>query len=420
MNSGAAIHQESSGDRQNPNAREGDAQSSVVTTNQVQEERHYCGIDVHKHVLVAHIVDQDGTSVAWGKFHHTPQGLEELKHWLVSLDVSEVAFESTNVYWIGLYDILAPCMSRVIMANARVIKHIPGRKTDMRDAQWIAYLLAKDMIPASYVAPRWLRELRALTRTRQNLVKTRTGIVNHLHAVLDEHHVDVISVFSSWHSQSCLHVLRHLAEGTTSWEDVLTTAPCKRVRTTLVKHERHLQPWFHRALPVSVRTRLKVLLIQLDALKASFAEVEHAIEEAVQGSRTPACFRDAVTLAETIPGWGRITAVTVVAEIGDFRRFRSADQLVAWVGLDPFVYQSAGKLYRGSITKRGNKHVRAALYSCVVPALNAQSKSGRFAKLYRRLRCQRKKPVQVAKVAVMAKMLRVLFAMVRDGVPYHD
>lgn len=374
-----------------------------------------CGIDVHKQVLVACAVDDDGHAQQWLHAKNDPDGLQTLKEWLSKHQIKVVGFESTGSYWKQLYEALEEDFT-VHVANARMVKHIPDCKTDKRDARWLGQLLAKGLFPSSYVPPKWQRELRELTRFRLQLVDKQTQVVNQLRALLDRYHVDVIRHFSSWHLQACYHVLQQLAQGITSWEALLASTQDGRTRKALERKKDVLEPLVHQSnrMPRSARLQLQCLLEQLQLLSEQISRVWEQICHFID-TQTPPWFRHQVTLAMTLPGMGKVSVISLLAEIGKIQRFPTGDQLVSWAGLNPYVHESAGKRYTGFITKQGNKYVRKVLYSCVKPTLRA--KRSPFAAFYRRLR-KRNKPGRVAAVAVMAKMLRVLHSMLRHDQPY--
>ena len=374
-----------------------------------------CGIDIHKQTLVACAVDTDGMARYWLHAKNNPDGLQTLKAWLKKHQINLVGFESTGIYWKQLYEALEEECT-VYVANARMVKHIPGCKTDKRDAHWLGQLLVKGLFPSSYVPPKWQRELRELTRFRFQLVDRQTQVVNQLRALLDRYHVDVIRHFSSWHIRACYHVLQQMARGITSWEDLLAATSDGRTRRALERKKAVLATVVHQSsrMPSSARLQLQCLLEQLDLLSGQISRVWEQICQFV-ATQTPPWFRHQVALVMTLPGMGDVSAISLLAEIGKIQRFPSGGHVVSWAGLNPYVHESAGRRYTGFVTKQGNKYVRKVLYNCVKGTLRARR--SHLADFYRRLR-KRNKPGRVAAVAVMAEMLRVLYSMLRHDQPY--
>lgn len=314
-----------------------------------------CGIDVHKRFLVATVLERSGQKKT-EKFQNSLEQLLNLREWIISEKCEAVAFESTGEYWISLFDVLQGSAD-IIVANSYHIKWIPGKKTDTLDSEWIAELALNDLITPSRILSKDKRDIRALTRLREKLVKERTDHKNRAHKVLDSACIRIAAFFSDLFCISGLKILKYLLSGVPP-EEIVRKLPKK------------LQPQSD-AILEAIRIQLSTYqLIQLqtsvtmiDLLTNKIKELEQTILNEFKKDLRK------LQILMSVPGIGPIGATTLLAEIGDFNDFPSPDKLAKWVGITPRVYQSADKLHTGPITKQGSKHIRWILveiaHSCI-------------------------------------------------------
>jgi transposase len=304
-----------------------------------------CGADVHKRFIDATILTLDGTK-KHKRFITDIDSLLAFRDWLIEEDCQVVALESTGVYWIPINTVLEGIV-KVVVANAYKIKHIPGRKTDIKDSEWIAELCINGMIEPSRIFPKGDRELRDLTRAREAIVNSRTQVKNRIHAILDTANIKLSSVFTDLFGKSGIELVKGITSGQSIEAIIIGTN----------------NPWIKKRAD-EIRQAVKGTLgtSQIFVIKECL-EVIKTIDEGVENitaeirSRMKAKEED-LNIAMSIPGIGFIAGSTVIAEIGDFRDFETPDKLAAWTGIVSSVYQSANKLSLGRITKQGSKHLR--------------------------------------------------------------
>lgn len=313
---------------------------------------HCAGLDVHKKTVVAALSVRDGQG-AWYRETRTFQtmtcDLLALSDWLTLYGVTQVAMESTGEYWKPVFNILEPNF-QVLLVNAQHVKMVPGRKTDVNDAEWIADLLKHGLLRASFVPPQGQRQLRELTRHRTNFVQERSTLINRIQKVLESANLKLASVASNVVGVSGRAMLEALIEGQTSPTRMaeLAKGQLRKKRDQLTKAlEGRVQP-HHRFL-------LTELLCQIDGLDDTIAHFDQEIETCC------APYQDYVALLDTIPGVARQTAEVIVSEIGiDMSRFPSANHLAAWAGVAPGNNESAGKRHSGR-TRKGDLALTTAL-----------------------------------------------------------
>lgn len=370
--------------------------------------RSVCGLDVHKKSVTACVRRLGENDRVWKEvrtFATMTHNLQALVKWLQVQQVTHVAMESTGILWKPLFNVLEDHFT-VLVVNARHLKQVPGRKTDVKDCEWIAHLLQVGLLRGSYVPARTYRELRDLTRHRSKVIQQHTQTVNRLHAVLQDANIKLSSVASSIVGVSGRDMLEALQRGD---DDPAQLAELARGRL------RAKIPELRKALEGVVRDHhrylLGLLLEQLDYLSRTIAEVSRRIEEI-----SPEDFREAVRLASTTPGIQQRTAQAIVAETGsDMSPFPSATHFSSWAALCPGNNESAGKRKSGN-TPKGNRWLKAALGEAACAA--ARSKGTYLAAQYHRLAARRGK--KRALVAVAHTQLVALFHMLRTHTPYRD
>jgi transposase len=366
-----------------------------------------CGLDVHAKTVVACLITKGRKEVR--TFSTMTDELLQLADWLTSAGCTCVAIESTGVYWKPIFNILEGTLD-VILVNARHIKAVPGRKTDVRDCEWLADLLRHGLLKASFIPPVEIRELRELTRYRQTLVTEHTAVANRLQKLLESANIKLCQVATDILGLSGRLILKALAAGEHDPGPMAELAQGKlkrkksELRRALAGRLTEAQQWV-----------LQELLTRLEELDAGLSRVETRIGEEVERCKD-AFVKEAVRLLDSIPGIGVRGAQTLLAEIGvDMRRFPSAQHLASWAGVCPGNNESAGKRKSGQTTK-GSTSLRTALVEAAWAATRAK---GTFlAAKYQRLvkRMNKKK----ALVAVAHTILRIVYHLLSKRVAYTD
>ena len=364
------------------------------------------GLDVHKDSVVACARLATGGTVEQRveTFETTTKGLLALSDWLSQREVTHVAMEATGVYWKPVWHILEGSFE-LVLANAMHIKNVPGRKTDVNDAMWIADLLAHGLIRGSFVPPSSIQELRTLTRTRKQLVREKTQHVQRIQKTLEDANLKIASVVADIMGMSGRAMLDALVAGETDPEKLvaLTRGRLKASRATLIEALRGRVTPHHRFM---VRLHLQ----HIDALDRSIT----ALEMEVGSPLGP--FRDLTELLTTMPGVSNIVANVIVSEIGvDMSRFPTSGHLISWAGLCPRNDESAGKR-RSTRVRKGAPWLKTAL---VQAAWCATRTKGTY--LHAQfLRLKARRGARKAILAVAASMLTAAYFMLRHNVEYHD
>jgi Transposase and inactivated derivatives len=366
------------------------------------------GLDVHKdsvYACVRHLSPGGKVRQEVRAFGTATRALLELSDWLAGEGVTHVAMESTGVYWKPVWNVLEDRFD-VMVVNARHIKQVPGRKTDVKDCQWIAQLLQHGLLKASFVPDRPLRELRDLTRQRAQLIQERSRVANRVQKTLEDANIKLASVASDALGASGRQMIQALIDGNQTPEQMADLAR-RRLREKI--------PQLREALSGKVtdhhRFMLRQLMEQMRHLEGQVETFDARIEQ-VMGPLQQA----AVGMLDQIPGLDVRAAQNIVAEIGvDMSRFPSAAHLSAWAGLCPGNNRSAGKRKRGKMTE-GNRWLKRTLTQCAWAA--SRTKGSYFQVQYRRLAGRRGK--KRAAAAVGHSQLVVAYHMLRDGTAYED
>lgn len=365
------------------------------------------GIDVGQGLLVVcvRVVDDAGEVVeqvrSWGA---TVPDLLGLRDWLLQLQVSEVAMESTGVYWKAPYYLLEDDF-KILLVNAAHLKHVPGRKTDVIDAQWIAELLSYGLLRGSFVPPPPVRELRDLTRYRKALIRARTSEVNRLHKVLEDAGVKLATVATDVMGVSGRSMMRALIEGVAD-PQVLADLARARLRAKL--------PELRRALTARFRDHhaflLGRMLAHIEGLEDDIAALSKRIVELVRP------WQQQLVILDSITGVGGRAAEVILAEIGpDMSQFPTAAHLASWAGRCPGQRESAGR--KGSAKPhKGSPWLADVLIECAWAAVKTK---GTYLSAYYRqvLRRQGKKK---AIMAVAHKILVIAWHLLTTGQLYQD
>lgn len=328
-----------------------------------------------------------------------------LGDWLESRGVTHVAMESTGVYWKPVYNVLEGYEFKLLVVNAQHIKAVPGRKTDVKDAEWIAELFRHGLLRGSHVPSRPERELRELVRYRKSLIRERTTVVNRIQKVLEGANIKLASVATDVLGKSGRAMLEALVAGQT---DPVALAALAKGR--LQEKREQLQQALQGAIGSHQRMLLRLQLQQVDFLDRQIAELSREIDERMLP------FEESLRRIETIPGVGRRTAEMFLAEIGpDVSRFPSAAHLASWAGMCPGNNESAGKRKSGR-TRKGSPWLREALVEAARAA--ARTRNTYLSAQYHRLAARR--GANRAAVAVGHTILVIVYHILRDGTTYQD
>lgn len=330
--------------------------------------------------------------------------LRDLVTWLVKEGVSHAAMESTGVYWKPLFNLLEGHV-QVVLVNAQHIKQVPGRKTDVKDCEWLAQLLQHGLLKASFVPPRPTRELRDLTRQRTQLIRQTASVANRIQKILEDANIKLGSVASDVLGESGRDMLRALVAGETDPAKLAELAR-KRMRAKI--------PALRLALQGRVSDHHRFLLqLHLDHLQ-SLEDLIGRLNERIEGAL--ASCAETVELLRTIPGVNQRVAETILAEIGtQMEQFPTAAHLASWAGLCPGNDESAGKRRSGRTTK-GSRWLRGMLVQAAWAA--SHTRDSYLAAQYRRL--ARRKGRKRALVAVGHTLLVIIDHVLKTGLPYQE
>ncbi len=366
------------------------------------------GLDVHKDMVVAsrrRMVD--------GKVERevqtvktTTKELLKLSAWLAAAGCTHIVMEATGVYWKPVWHILSDGDFALVLANAAHVKNVPGRKTDVNDATWLADLLAHGLVRGSFVPDAQTQEMRNLLRTRKQLVRECTSHVQRLQKTLEDANIKLDSVISDVVGQSGRAMIEALIAGETD-PDKLAALAHRRIRASAAE----LREALRGRVTKHHRFLLRLHLQQIDVLDTAIAEIDREVDANVEP------FRAAITILTTIPGVSDLSARTIMAEIGmDMSRFPTDSHLISWAGLCPRNDESAGKR-RSNRMRKGAPWLKTTLIQC---AWAAARKNGSYLQAqFHRLRARRgaKKAILAkAILAVASSMLTAAYHMPKNGV----
>jgi transposase len=368
---------------------------------------HCCGLDVHKKTVAACLI----TSTAGAEpvkeirtFGTMTADLLALADWLQEAGCTHVAMESTGVYWRPVYNLLEG-QFELLVVNAQHMKAVPGRKTDVKDAAWIAELLRHGLLRGSFIPSKPQRQLRELTRYRSTLVQDRARALNRLQAVLEDANLKLASVVTDINGVSAQAMLEAILAGQ---RDVEVLADLARGRLR------------------AKRDQLKVALEGRVTAHHSFVMTEHLstleyLDEAIERvsgeiDQRLTADQEAIALLDTIPGVGQRAAEILIAEIGtDMSRFPSAKHLASWAGMCPGNHESGGKRLSGK-TRKGNRWLRQVLVE--IAHVASKTKNTYLAAQYKRIAARRGK--KRALIAVGHTILTIVYMMLTRKQPYQD
>lgn len=364
------------------------------------------GLDVHKDKIVACRRFVRGKAVHRDieSFGTTTRELLRLAAWLEETGATHVVMESTGVYWKPVWNILGD-QFELILANPRHVKNVPGRKSDVKDAEWLAQLLAHGLVEPSFVPEPPIAELRALTRTHKQLTRERVQHVQRIQKHLQTSNIRLDSVLSDILGKSGRRILDAIVGGQANPRTLAALA--RGVKATPEQLAEALEGRVSLATRKLIRTHLSLI----DALDRSLAELEAEIDEALLP------FAEAVELLKTIPGIADGNARTIVAEVGvDMGRFKTPAHLRSWAGMCPRMDESAGKR-RSTRIREGNAWLKTALCQAAWAAVRRKQRGYLHAQ-YRRIRARRGQ--KKALIAVGATLLTAIHAVLSTRRPFRD
>jgi transposase len=365
------------------------------------------GLDVHKDTVVAsaRIAAGRDVTVTVQTFPTTTAGLLALSAWLAERGCTHVAMEATGVYWKPVWHILADGDFVLVLANAAHVKNVPGRKTDVADATWLAELLAHGLVRASFVPDAPTQALRALLRTRKQLVREQASHVQRLQKTLEDANLKLASVLTNLMGTSGRAILEALIAGECA-PATLAALAHPRVKAPRERLEEALRG----RVTSQHRFLLRLHLRQIDALAVAIGEIDQEVEAGLEP------FRAAVRLLSSIPGVSTLSAEVIVAEIGtNMGRFPTAGHLLSWAGLCPRNDESAGKR-RSTRLRKGAPWLKTTLVQCAWAA--SRQKASYLQAQFQRLRARRGPKKAIC--AVAASILTAAYHMLRTGTFYHD
>ena len=362
-----------------------------------------CGLDIHKNVIAACVLIT-GQKKEIRTFGTMTGELLELCGWLKQNNIQMVAMESTGSYWKPIFNIMEVEEIPAILVNAQHIKAVPGRKTDIKDSEWIAKLLRHGLLKASYVQPRKDRETKELVRYRGSIIEERAREYNRIDKVLQGANVKLSSV-AGIDTMSGMDMLRSIADG-----EVDPKLLSGMARGTMRSKTEELEKALTGLIQPHQQMILRSMLSHVDSLTKQIEELDAEIKRRLEDKQ------DIIDALDEIAGVGETTAQVIISEIGsDMSQFPKAENLTAWAGMSPGQNESAGKKKRGK-TRKGNSTLKKTLVQCARAA--ARSKNTYFNSFYSRLAARR--GANRAAVALGRKILEVCFYMIRDGTQFRD
>lgn len=351
-----------------------------------------CGVDVHTEFIDCTILERGGSEDgAYRKFGTDIDSLLEFRDWVVSNGCERVAFESTGVYWMPVYDVLEGCVE-VYLGNAYHIKHINGKKTDEGDSHWVAHLCLADLIKPSRIFHQEERSLRTLTRLRASFVEDKTRCKNRMHKGLQSCHIKLSAALKDIFGKSGRIIINGLLDGEPV-EDILERLPEK-----MRGKKEELRQVLRNSLDPANMLLIKECMGILQVIEEKIEQVEAEIRVMLRSRK------EDLDILMSVPGISFVGACTILGEMGDYRDFQDGDKLACWAGLTPSVYQSADKLITGHITKQGSRKLRWIMTEVAQAA--ARAKNTRLQGFFRRVKS--KKGYKTAVIALARKMLCII------------
>jgi transposase len=368
---------------------------------------HCAGLDVHKDTVVACVrhtvkgkVEREVRS-----FKTTTQDLMTLSEWLSAEGCTHVVMEATGIYWKPVWHILSDGEFELVLANAAHVKNVPGRKTDVNDATWLADLLAHGLVRSSFVPDEQTQEMRSLLRTRKQFVREHSSHVQRLQKTLEDANIKLDSVITDIVGLTGRRMIEAIIAGETKPQALAALAD-RKIKATPSELEAALRG----RVTAHHRFMLRLHLDHMTALDEAIARIDKEIEAHLEP------FRAAVELLSTIPGISQLSAEVIVAEIGlDMSRFPTQGHLISWAGLCPKNDESAGKR-RSTRMRKGAPWLKTTLIQCAWAS--ARKKGSYLQAQFQRLRSRRGAKKAIG--AVAASILTAAYHMLKTGTLYAD
>jgi len=369
-----------------------------------------CGVDVHKKLIVACL--RSGRKNEIRRFGATTRDLLEMASWLNEAKCEMTAMESTASYWKPLYNVLENWGLSVMVVNAHHMKAVPGRKTDVQDAEWIADLLQHGLLKASYIPGKEQRELRELVQYRKSLIEDRARELNRLQKMLEGGNIKLSGTVTQINGKSARNILNFITDGgyfdDAKYDEMLAN---KDIAHNLKASKEQIIDDLNGVLSPIQRRVMKELLSHLDELNEHIQNLDDDIDRFMKQED-----RDAALAIQEIPGIAANSAQVIISVIGnDMSRFPSDRHISKWAGLCPGNNESASKRKSGKTTK-GNKMLRTTLVNCAHSAVKV--KKSYFSALFARISVHRGK--KRAYVAVAHSMLIAIYHVLNDKVAFKD
>ena len=363
-----------------------------------------CGIDVHKKLIVACL--NEGGRQEVREFGTTTSEIKAMASWLTESSCEMIAMESTGVYWKPLYNLFELMDLNAIVVNASHMKALPERKTDVKDAEWIADLPRHGLLKASFIPSREQRELRELARYRKSLIEERTRELNRLQKILEGANIKLASVVRDINGVSSRKLLEKIVADDLPDTDEVSRLIHKKMLPKLPE----IMTSIEGIVTPLQRKLLSQVLDHIDDLNKRISTLDTMVKDYMTE------YEAAISAIDELPGIGRRSAEVILAEIGkDMSRFPSAAHISSWAGLCPGNHKSAGKRKHGKTTK-GNQTLKSILVECAKSARNV--KGSYFSAQYQRVAARRGK--NRATVAVAHSMLIAIYHILKFGVPFRD
>ncbi len=371
-----------------------------------------CGLDVHKEIIVACILTGplgQPTHSEIREFSTLIPDMVALRDWIVSSNCHDVAMESTGIYWIPIYEILEEAFSgdiNLLVVNARHMKNVPGKKTDMRDAEWISTLLRAGLLSGSFVPAKEIREFRHLNRYRKSVLRDITSQKNRIEKFLQSSGFRLSSFLSDIFGASGRNIIEHLIDNGSI--DLEALDSCLKTKTRA--HANEILMSINGTLSDHQRSFLKMLYGHYKSLKDHLKEVEDALNNDMKP------FANEIAQLSSIHGISTISASAIIAELGiDMSSFKTAEHLCSWAGLSPGNNESAHKRKSTHIMK-GNPYLKSML--CEVAWVIAGKRKTYLSSWYWRLK--QKKGPKKAIVALARKLLVIIYSMLKNKTQFDE
>jgi transposase len=363
-----------------------------------------CGIDVHKKMIVACL--NNGGKQELREFGTTTGEIRVLANWLHEAGCEMIAMESTGVFWKPLYNLFELMDMDAMVVNASHMRALPGRKTDIKDAEWIADLLRHGLLKASYIPDREQRELREIARYRKSLIEERAREINRLQKVLEGANIKLDSVVRDINGKSA----RKLLEKIIANEEPDSEEVAQMIHGRLLPKLDQIMRSIEGVTTLLQRKLIAQIVDHIDDMTRRIADMDDLIKGYMEQ------YEAAITAIDELPGIARRSAEVIIAEIGsDMGRFPSAAHLCSWAGLCPGNHKSAGKRGHGKTTK-GNKALKSILVQCAKAAKHCGDSY--FSAQYQRIAARRGK--NRATIAVAHSMLIAIYHVLKNGIAFHD